>query len=217
MSDRADRILDATADLFVRFGAGKTTVDDIARAAGVSKGSVYLEFAGKRELAEALVEREFRAYLTAVNTTVDSDPEGGRLSRVYRHALDELLARPLMRALYTRDADVLGTMLLRHGPARYAPRVLLGRRFVERLQRAGLVRADLDPDTLSEAMAVLSAGLILAPPVLGRDQGASPEAIELLTTMLTDLAEPPDGSGDITAGKRAFADLCRELGEQLSG
>jgi len=53
----ADRILDATERLLARFGYNKTTVDDIATEAGVSKRTIYLHFAGKEEVALASIDR----------------------------------------------------------------------------------------------------------------------------------------------------------------
>jgi AcrR family transcriptional regulator len=53
----ADRILDATERLLARFGYDKTTVDDIATEAGVSKRTIYLHFAGKEEVALASIDR----------------------------------------------------------------------------------------------------------------------------------------------------------------
>jgi AcrR family transcriptional regulator len=53
----ADRILDATERLLARFGYEKTTVDDIATEAGVSKRTIYLHFAGKEEVALASIDR----------------------------------------------------------------------------------------------------------------------------------------------------------------
>ncbi|GAC1395003.1 MAG: hypothetical protein NVSMB65_13760 [Chloroflexota bacterium] len=39
---REERILDAAATLLVRWGYRKTTLDDVAREAGVGKGTIYL-------------------------------------------------------------------------------------------------------------------------------------------------------------------------------
>jgi len=39
---RAQRILDAASTLILRYGYHKTTIDDIAREAGVGKGTLYL-------------------------------------------------------------------------------------------------------------------------------------------------------------------------------
>ena len=56
--ERADRILDAASKLIVHYGYDKTTVSDIAREAGVSKGAIYLHWASKDDLFEALIFRE---------------------------------------------------------------------------------------------------------------------------------------------------------------
>jgi len=53
----ADRILDATERLLGRFGYDKTTVDDIAQEAGVSKRTIYLHFPGKEAVALASIDR----------------------------------------------------------------------------------------------------------------------------------------------------------------
>src|SRR5262245_48040654 len=53
----ADRILDAAERLLARFGYDKTTVDDMAAEAGVSKRTIYLHFAGKEEVALASIDR----------------------------------------------------------------------------------------------------------------------------------------------------------------
>ena len=56
-SATADRILDATERLLARFGYDKTTVDDMAREAGVSKRTIYLHFPGKEAVALASIDR----------------------------------------------------------------------------------------------------------------------------------------------------------------
>ncbi|PKP69325.1 MAG: TetR/AcrR family transcriptional regulator [Alphaproteobacteria bacterium HGW-Alphaproteobacteria-4] len=54
---RPDEVLDAALALFVAQGYGHTTVDQIARRAGLSKGAVYLYFPSKKALLEGLVRR----------------------------------------------------------------------------------------------------------------------------------------------------------------
>jgi len=51
-----EKILDAAEEVLRRFGPSKATVIDVARALGVSHGSVYRHFAGKAELRDAVVE-----------------------------------------------------------------------------------------------------------------------------------------------------------------
>jgi AcrR family transcriptional regulator len=54
---RPDEVLDAALKLFVQNGFAATRVEDIARLAGISKGSVYLYFPSKQALMEGLVRR----------------------------------------------------------------------------------------------------------------------------------------------------------------
>lgn len=54
---RRAAVLDAAQALFVEQGIARTSVEQIARRAGVAKGTVYLYFATKDDLAAALEER----------------------------------------------------------------------------------------------------------------------------------------------------------------
>src|SRR6266540_3511047 len=55
-----DQILEAAEDVLRRFGPAKATVVDVARALGVSHGSVYRHFTSKAELRDAVAERWLR-------------------------------------------------------------------------------------------------------------------------------------------------------------
>jgi AcrR family transcriptional regulator len=50
-------LLDAAERLLMRFGYRRMTVDDLAREAGIGKGTVYLHFDSKEEVALAVVNR----------------------------------------------------------------------------------------------------------------------------------------------------------------
>ncbi|WP_225844707.1 TetR/AcrR family transcriptional regulator [Streptomyces sp. HPF1205] len=52
-----ERILEATEDVLRRYGPAKATVVDVARALGVSHGSVYRHFPTKSLLREAVTQR----------------------------------------------------------------------------------------------------------------------------------------------------------------
>ncbi len=54
--DRPGEILEAALVLFAEKGFAATRLDEVARRAGVSKGTVYLYFASKEELFKSLVE-----------------------------------------------------------------------------------------------------------------------------------------------------------------
>jgi TetR/AcrR family transcriptional regulator len=54
---RPTELLDAALDLFVEHGYAATRVEEVARQAGVSKGTLFLYFPSKEELFKAVVRR----------------------------------------------------------------------------------------------------------------------------------------------------------------
>lgn len=78
----ADRILEAAEDVLRRYGPAKANVVDVARALGVSHGSVYRHFPSKAALRDAVTERwlsELSEPLEAVAAGKGTAPE--RLER----------------------------------------------------------------------------------------------------------------------------------------
>jgi AcrR family transcriptional regulator len=55
------QIIDGARRVFIEMGFDAASMNDITRAAGVSKGTIYVYFASKEELFEALIEDERRA------------------------------------------------------------------------------------------------------------------------------------------------------------
>jgi AcrR family transcriptional regulator len=64
-----EQILDSSLRLFSEKGFARTSVRDIAQAAGITDAAIYYHFASKRELFEALIEeRGFTAALAELET-----------------------------------------------------------------------------------------------------------------------------------------------------
>jgi len=57
---RTDQVVAAVRTLFRRYGYRRTSVDEIAREAGLSKATLYLAFAAKEDMFRAML-RQFRA------------------------------------------------------------------------------------------------------------------------------------------------------------
>ncbi|MFC5143865.1 TetR/AcrR family transcriptional regulator [Streptomyces aureoversilis] len=75
-----ERILEATEDVLRRFGPAKATVVDVARALGVSHGSVYRHFGSKAALREAVTQRWLDLSHAELSAVADADgPAGPRL------------------------------------------------------------------------------------------------------------------------------------------
>lgn len=77
-----ERILDTAEEVLRRFGPSKTTVVDVARALGVSHGSVYRHFESKAALRDAVTERWLgRISQPLAEITAESGPAPQRLRR----------------------------------------------------------------------------------------------------------------------------------------
>jgi AcrR family transcriptional regulator len=63
-------IIDVAARLFARYGFKKTSIDDVALAARIGKGSVYLHFASKEEIFAEVVGRMSGRMLDALAAAV---------------------------------------------------------------------------------------------------------------------------------------------------
>ncbi|MGQ0636693.1 MAG: TetR/AcrR family transcriptional regulator [Planctomycetaceae bacterium] len=81
-SARRQVILEAAARLFASQGYSDCDMECVASAAGVAKGTLYLYFAGKRELFFECVDWGLRQMQQAVRAATESTPDGvERMSR----------------------------------------------------------------------------------------------------------------------------------------
>lgn len=79
------RLLDAAADVFARLGFHAATLDDIADAAGYTKGAVYSNFGSKDGLFLALLDRHLDDQLTQVERLAATE-SGAELRTTLRRA-----------------------------------------------------------------------------------------------------------------------------------
>ncbi len=108
-----DRILEAAEDVLRRFGPAKANVVDVARALGVSHGSVYRHFPSKAALVDAVVERWLEAVAEPLGAIAAE--EGPAAERLVRW-LDLLVATKRRRAL--DDPELFATYVALTAEAR---------------------------------------------------------------------------------------------------
>ena len=89
--DKRDAIMRAAIDTFAARGFFNAQVADVARAAGVAAGTVYLYFRGKDDLLISIFERTMKEAIAEGRSSVAgaADPVG-RLRRIARLHLDRL-------------------------------------------------------------------------------------------------------------------------------
>jgi AcrR family transcriptional regulator len=103
----AERILEATEEVLRRYGPTKANVVDVARALGVSHGSVYRHFPTKAALREAVTERWLNRALASLSGIVSgSEAPDVKL----RHWLADLFAAK--RRTLGDDPELFATYLV---------------------------------------------------------------------------------------------------------
>jgi AcrR family transcriptional regulator len=72
---REDLILDAVDRLLARYGYKKMTIDDLAKEAGIGKGTVYLHFKSKEDVVFSHVDRIVRRLLERLQVIIQGEGE----------------------------------------------------------------------------------------------------------------------------------------------
>jgi AcrR family transcriptional regulator len=73
-SEKKARVLEAAESVFLRFGYRRTTMGDLAAAAGMSRPALYLVFCNKEEVFEAVLRSFTARTLEEIRQGVDSRP-----------------------------------------------------------------------------------------------------------------------------------------------
>lgn len=217
--ERADRILDAAGELVLRWGYDKTTIDDVARHAGVAKGTIYLHWKSREALFAALLRRERLRLLTAARQDVAADRGGATLRALVRHIGLALLRRPLMQAVFLGDAEVLGKLIRQKPRSDTIPALRPGlERYLETLRAYGAIRADL---SFTEALHVIVGtvhGFFRTAPVLPSDYRLPDEHLaDLLAETVQRALEAGrevwsrDEAGEVSRATLAYLDFAVEI------
>jgi AcrR family transcriptional regulator len=158
---RRTQILDAATRVFAQKGFHRATIRDVAQAAGVADGTIYIYFTNKDDLLIGLLDRLndterrpaslaqvvdtslagfFRAYLRERVEALWSNAD------LFRAVLPELLANPDLRLRYYDEV--------------IAPTMTLGEGVFGGLMAAGSIR-DLDPSLSTRVVAGSVLGLLV--------------------------------------------------------
>lgn len=172
---RRDAILAAALDEFSGRGFAATRIDDVARRAGVAKGTIYLHFADKESLFQELIRLELNPVVGALEKVSHTDIPVRQLA----DRLIEVFAREIFE---TRRKDVI-RLILSEGPRFPALAEFYYREVIVRVMEAlravlrrAVERGELNDDALMRFPQLL----------------AAPGVVAILWTGLFDRFEPLD-------------------------
>jgi AcrR family transcriptional regulator len=153
-----DALTDVALEVFRQRGFDGASITDIARAAGLTKSSLYHHVAGKEELLERGLDRALDALFAILDEeeAVSGRPID-RLAHVIRRAVEvEVQLLPevivLLRARGNTTTERRAVTRRREFDARVT-------RLVEDAQRAGELRSDIEPALLTRLVFGMANGL----------------------------------------------------------
>jgi AcrR family transcriptional regulator len=151
-----ERILAAALRQFEDFGVRRTTMEDVARRARVSRITIYRRFPQKERLVEAVILGEahrFFAELEAAVAALDSVED--RIVEAFAHTLAAAREQRLLNRLLATEPE----LLLPHLTTEGGPVLAAGTEFLARQMR--LARSGV-PERETRAVAEIVARLVLS-------------------------------------------------------
>jgi AcrR family transcriptional regulator len=159
--ERRRRVLEAATDCFGRYGFQKTSVDRIAKEAGVSKGLVLVFFGTKEALFDYVLNRTLGEWWRASeDAAVNAGDAAGELRALFMASFIFLERHPRMGIMLDSTERSWMTQ---------TDQVVAGnRKFEERLAEPlrkgiedGTIRADIDVESVAEIIHELQSALVV--------------------------------------------------------
>jgi AcrR family transcriptional regulator len=177
--DPRERVLEAAYACVARFGMGKTTIDDVVKESGVSRATIYRLFpGGKDELLRETVAWEMNRFFARLAEAVYDAPDfASLLERGLRFAHRAILEHEVLtKVLDTEPERLLPLVTVEQDRVqRFIIAFLLP--YLERDQRDGRIRADVDVDAAAGYVGRMVLSLIGSP---GRWDMDDPEQVHIL-------------------------------------
>lgn len=188
------KILDAAFEMFCHIGIQRTTMEDVARRAGVSRITVYRRFATKSVLVDHVVGRELRRYFQRF--LVDMERAGSADERLVVGFVSSLRAirnNPLIRGLMAADPHAIVPSTIGDDGRTFATVQAFVAGQLRREQETGHVSAAVHAELVAELIVRLCASFLVIPSQvvdLDDDEALADLARRFLVPMLHP-ADPP--------------------------
>lgn len=100
-------ILDAAQQVFEQYGARRANVEDVARAAGVSRSTLYRAFPNKEALLEAVLFRQFDAFLAELDKVASGLPPREAVVECFTAGVALTREIPLLARLVETEPEII--------------------------------------------------------------------------------------------------------------
>lgn len=184
------RILDAALVQFERVGVKKSTIEDIARIAGVDRVTVYRRIGSRDDLVRAVFTREVTNLLVELEKlTVKHDNIADLIAESLVTVIRAWRTNKMVQRLMTLEPDRLLPQLSTEGGATFTMAVAATTLTIEAAADRGLVPRHADAAVRAEILCRIVQSLILLPSAtvpLDSDSELDRFARRYLTSIVTD-------------------------------
>ena len=160
-----ERVLAGAYDCVARFGMNKTTVDDVAKASGISRATIYRLFPGGRDqVLRETVGWEMNRFFARLAEAVDGAPDFATLvEQALTFAHQAVNDHDVLQKVLVTEPDVLLPLMTieQHRVLRYITAYL--RPLLEREAEAGRRRDGVDVDAAADFVARMALSIMASP------------------------------------------------------
>lgn len=158
------RVLDAAYEQFCRMGIQRSSMEEVARRAKLSRITLYRKFDTKDALVDQVILREFRRYFTRfLHDITFAETAADRVVLGFVSSLRAIRTNPLIGGLLDTEPTLLaGSIVGSDGRMLAAVRQFVTGQ-LRREQQAGTVSDTLDTELVAEMMVRVSASFLTTP------------------------------------------------------
>ena len=177
-----ERWLDAAESCYTRFGPAKTTVEDVAQAAGVSRATLYRHFKSRDDLLVAVIVREAARLAAEAEIHLRRfDDVGAWIVEGMLLCLREIPRRPLLAMLFAPEEVGVASRLVLTSERLLEIGADILRPMFEPARRRGLLRESVEIEALIEWVLRILMSYLTVP---SRRAGTDAELRHLLRVMI---------------------------------
>jgi TetR/AcrR family fatty acid metabolism transcriptional regulator len=185
--DKRERILRAAIKVFARKGFYATRVSEIAKAAGVADGTIYLYFENKDAVLVSIFEDRISRLLEVLRREIDAAPTfDERISRIVMLQLGQLEGQRDLAEVITVNLRQSSRLLKQYAAPLFTEYLDTLAGVVADGQREGVVRPDAHPRILARALYGALDGVALTWALGGAEPGTLVKAAHQIVALFLD-------------------------------
>ena len=185
--DKRERILRAAIKVFARKGFHATRVNEIAKAAGVADGTIYLYFKNKDDVLVCIFEDRITRLLEVLRRELERSPSfEERMRRIVGLQLGLLEGQRDLAEVITVNLRQSSKLLKQYATPLFVEYLEVLASVIADGQREGVVRTDAHPRILARALFGALDGVALTWALGGAEPGTLTKAAVQITSVFLD-------------------------------